>query len=356
MRKRLASLFVILIISTNYQNCGTGFRDNFERVSNSSDQQNRASHPTPTPVPALRTPTPTAISTSTPTPTPPAAAVKPGYDIFIVAGQSNSVGYGGGSFIDSSDSAELNQNIVQLGRFGDSNGKVIPLTTKLQHWDCQNPADCGIGFAPTFARHYVVNRLKTGRKVLLIPAGRGGTHSFLWDAAIYPAALNIPGGGVFQDSSMLLTDLISRIRIALNLPGENVLKGLLWHQGESDVLCASSTGTWCNILTPDASTYITRLSGIFALIRAEWREPIPIVVGKFVPNWEGADVALAVKTQFENALELQSISFSKCVQTDGLFSNSQAIDGNGDRIHFSAQSQITLGQRYFKAYLELVGN
>lgn len=281
-------------------------------------------------------------------------ALGPGYDIFIVAGQSNSVGFGLGPFLDPTASAELDQKIFQIGRLAESNLQVVPAADYLEHWFTTNGTQRGTGkgFGPTFARLYVAKVLASERRVLLIPAGVPGVASFQWDDVLTPAPSGRPD---FVDSKVFLSDLKMRIQIALSLPGGNHrVVGLLWHQGESDVPCLQPN-FWCHPLTPAAQVFSQRLRSVFEVLRAEGRHNFPIIMGTFVPTWDGemesSGPLLEQKKLIEDAILnlTTSVPSLGVIDVNGLRSNGDVGFGT-DPVHFSAQSQVDMGFRYFETF------
>lgn len=283
----------------------------------------------------------------------------PGYDIFVIAGQSNSVGYGGGTYLDGNATPERDAKIFQIGRYGANDGKVIPATDRLEHWvsqDANGNPTAGIGMGAAFARLYVKESMKPERKVLIVPAGYGGTSSLHWDREVDV----IPAEPNFQDGLMLTDDLVRRLKIALEQPGgTNRFKGLLWHQGESDVDCLE-VGIWCNGKTPTGTAYALRIKSILDYIRSQVPYKVPAIAGKLVPGWDGGGRPGAMDRKTEIEVGIASLpliaSPAQVVDTTGLVATSEAGVGSTDTIHFSAQSQIELGGRYFQAFKTLGGN
>ena len=269
----------------------------------------------------------------------PLLAGESGYDIVIVAGQSNAVGRGTGPFDDRFASTNIDARIQQLGRIGAENMQVIPIGyvsqgvkyDGLQHWGFGDSEDrrTRMGFALSFARMYVKKQLAPGRTVLIVPAAYGGTTIARWvnDSAELP----------------LYSDMVARTQAALALPGENRLVAFLWSQGEQDVL--NNT---------DPSVYRQKLIELFARLRTDLPQtrPYPIVAGRFVPTW------LATSTQKENIEKVilravRADLFAGMVSVQGLTSNLD--DGVGsDSVHFSAASQVTYGSRFYSAWRALV--
>lgn len=272
-----------------------------------------------------------------------------GYDIFIVAGQSNAVGAGQGEEVDPLARPEIDDKIDQLGRFSSDNFKIIPMGHQLQHWGCDQGV-CAVGFASSFARNYVQRSLGPGRRVLLVPAALGGSGSFQWDEVI--EKVSWPN---FQDSRVLLDDLTLRIRHLRALPGKNIFAGLLWHQGETDALCLTP-GVWCASLTQGVKGFSLRIQNLFRFLRQEAQTDFPILVGGFVPRWgQGSFRIWSSKQQIEGALQrlAQEIPRVGYVESRGLTSNAEVVRGSQDRIHFSAPAQIEFGRRYFQIFQSL---
>lgn len=151
-----------------------------------------------------------------------------GYDIFLIAGQSNTL-YGlpnsadtipdtGG--LDSTDS-----DIKQLGRFSPNTDIVMDGSEPLEHNTSHRLGH--VGWALAFAKWYKENILVSGRKILLVPCGVGAT-SF--------------SGNHWNEGDVQYEDLVARANTAKSIgSSSNTIKALLWHQGESDT--ASLTGT-----------------------------------------------------------------------------------------------------------------
>lgn len=287
----------------------------------------------------------------TPPPSSPTAA---GYDIIIVAGESNAAGRGAGTYSDSFSTSARNAKILQLGRYGAADHQPIPATDILEHWHTRDQDGnllVGVGMGAAFARRYVDSHLASHRKVLIIPAALGSAASFSWDNNFNSAPLNPD----FTDSTMLLDDLKSRVIAAKALPaGTHRVVAMLWHQGESDVSCLDVT-SWCHDLTSNEAAYLQRLKSITTALRNTAGTNFPLIIGKFAPSWV-QDAGSGPHAQvLENGFDLVSayITKSGTVSTEGLQSNSQAVHGSSDKIHFSAQSQIDLGARYHAVFKNL---
>ena len=154
----------------------------------------------------------------------------------------------------------------------------------------------------------------------LIPCAAGGSAIETW----------VPGGYHGQTRSHPWDDAIERTKAAMK---HGVLKGILWHQGESD-----SNETRADI-------YERRLHDLVERFRAELHSPdLPFVaaqMGKFKP-WSKHKL-LVDKAHKELPEKIRNTAF---VPANGL-------KHKGDFLHFSAEGSRKLGQRYAAAILGL---
>lgn len=114
---------------------------------------------------------------------------------------------------------------------------------------------------------------------------------------------------------------------------DGVLKGILWHQGESDCKPA------------EASKYQEGLTALIARFRKEFAAPdLPFIIGQLGQfegrTWSDARKQVDAAHQAIAAAD-PSVAF---VSSDGLSCNS-------DHVHFNAASQRTFGARYAEAFL-----
>jgi hypothetical protein len=236
-----------------------------------------------------------------------------GFDVFLLAGQSNSVGAGDSNdgFLD-----YTNPNILQYPSNGVYEKKIIvaqePLTHKV------SAASSKIGMHLTFAKNY---HKVTGRSVLLLPCAEGSTgfKNNRWN----------PGNDLYEYS-------INSILEVLNLNSNNSLKAILWHQGELD---AGST--------EDIAAFPSRLDAMITGFRTRLNSPnLPFILGELQPTYLAVTPpAMAINNHLKNTP--QRISNTFCVSSRGLTGN------NGEEIHFNAPSLRIFGKRYFDAYYGL---
>jgi len=235
------------------------------------------------------------------------------YDIFLIAGQSNThLGYGLDTLLDKAD-----PRIKQVGRLGDHNLRVIAAQEPLEHWTAVANS---IGFGLSFAKEYFKKYQKEGRRVLLIPCGRGSTGL---------------SAGHWNKGNELYNDAVDRTRYALSLNKENKLVAILWHQGESDI-------GWPG--------YQAALDSMIVNMRRDITggQDVIFLLGGMVPYWVEQD---------NNRKALQSI----IANTPQRISNTAFVnpyfpfvlkkqDSTVVPMHYDAACQRVLGMRYFTMY------
>lgn len=226
-----------------------------------------------------------------------------GFDVILVAGQSNAVG-NGASFDAQLDAVD--SRVWQWCASGAYSGQVIPALDPLYH---PSTLTGRIGFAVAFARLYAAS-IQQNRRVLLVPAAVSGT-AFTTGAGDWVAGA--PGGVLYEQAVSLATSAVGRL-------STNRLVGVLWLQGESD-----------GSLTQ--AQYETHLDALIAGFRA--RIPTAstswFVLGTMTPERQATQPAIHaahVATPVRNARA-------------ALFAGQPGYGNSGDTLHYSA-----LGQRY----------
>ena len=279
-----------------------------------------------------------------------------GYDILIVAGQSNAVGYGCGPATQLSNA--LDSRILQV----DPSGNIIPAPTDEKLWF--NPGHLnGIGFGLTFARLYA-QQISSQRKLIIVPVAYGGTSLMQWDDAV--DLITFAGGAA--DTTQLWDNMLSRTKAALAYQGaDNRVVGMLWHQGENDYSTIKGvTGTHglLHPWIPIVGTYESRFRNFVRYFRSSFANGanLPIVIGELGSFWSVADDAdpnSAVLNSF-NAM-LANVAATEgnmaIASSSGLVSNAvdncSLIGSTPDTLHFSSSSQVEFGRRYFAQFANL---
>ena len=231
--------------------------------------------------------------------------------IYILAGQSNMAGRGTVEAIDTI----TNPHIWMLNK----DTQWVPAKEPL-HFDKPKVAGVGPGFA--FANE--LSRADPNVMIYLVPCAVGGTRIDLWTPGAYDSATK----------THPYDDAIARIKKAMPY-GE--LKGIIWHQGESDCNPALSAG------------YETKLKELILRFRTALMKPkLPFVLGEiahFRPT-ENKD-----KTIVNQAIKTVAYTLPNCgyVATGGM-------QHRGDTLHFNSPSAREIGKRYAEVMLSLKNN
>lgn len=136
-------------------------------------------------------------------------------------------------------------------------------------------------------------------------------------------------------------------RMQQALSGNAVFKGIIWHQGESDQL---------------DSTYGQHLRNLIYDLRTALNTPeVPLILGGLSENNRPSAIAHNMRVSAETSnipwmTFISSVSPSMIVsraETEA-YKNDPAV-WHTDYTHFSAAGQIEFGNRYYQAYLNLLG-
>ena len=174
--------------------------------------------------------------------------------------------------------------------------------------------DCGMSFAK-----YVAKNISNDITIAILPTAVGGSSINYW---LNDSLFN----GV-----QLQSNLFEKIKLAQQY---GVLKGILWHQGESDA-------TKSNI-----PFYANNLKELFGIIRNKaGNQNLPIFVGELG--------AYSVKKETKKNWSIINKIIHKVANKDLNIYVIQTSDltPNNDNIHFDADSQRKLGQRYAETFL-----
>jgi hypothetical protein len=224
------------------------------------------------------------------------------FHLYLLIGQSNMAGRG----VVDAESKEQNPQIFML----DSNNQWMPATDPV-HFD--KPALIGVGPAISFAKGMLGNNKKI--KIGLIPCAVGGSPVSVWE----PGAFYAPNFHPYDDA-------LKRVRLAMQ---QGVLKGILWHQGESDNDSVH------------ASLYVEKLTTLINRLRTELHQPyLPFIAG---------EIGYFIKDDFINKVINQ---LPQQVLNTAVISAKNLTD-KGDQLHFDTPSARELGKRYAEAMKKL---
>jgi hypothetical protein len=229
--------------------------------------------------------------------------------LFLLVGQSNMAGRG---VIEEQDQ-KPHPRVLTLSKDLKWQHAVAPL-----HFD--KPGIVGVGIGGTFGRE--IAEVFPEATIGLIPCAVGGSPIDSWTkGAYYPPTKSHPWD-----------DAIQRAKHASQF-GE--IKGILWHQGESD----SKEGF--------AESYEGKLHLLIERLRAELNATnVPFIagqMGQFEERPWNEDKKLVDRAHHNIANRV----------TRTAFVNSDGLHHKGDEIHFDSASYRLLGHRYAQAWLEL---
>lgn len=171
----------------------------------------------------------------------------------------------------------------------------------------------GVSLGERFGECYAAAR---GVDVGLVCCADGGTTLEQWQP-----------GGVLYDHA------VSQTRIAMR---SGVLKGILWHQGESD--CPAGL----------AETYGERFLPILHGLRRDLdAEYVPFLVGGLGDFL--ADCTL--ETEDVASYPVVNAALRKIADTEPMvgFVSAEGLTSNPDNLHLNAKSLYTFGERYYEA-------
>ncbi|MBI5772110.1 MAG: sialate O-acetylesterase [Verrucomicrobia bacterium] len=246
----------------------------------------------------------------------PAASVKPAalppkqdFHLFLLLGQSNMAGRG---TVTPQDQVP-HPRVLMLNKAGEWVPAVDPL-----HFD---KSIAGVGLGRTFGLE--IANATPDATIGLIPCAVGGSPIDSWK----------PGALDNATKTHPWDDAIRRAKLALQA---GTLKGILWHQGESDSK---------RDLAP---AYAAKLADLIARLRTELAAPTaPFIagqLGKFAESpWD------EFKVQVDQTLRDLP---GKVPRT--AFVSAEGLQHKGDKLHFDADSYREFGKRYAAAYLKLV--
>lgn len=215
--------------------------------------------------------------------------------VYLLIGQSNMAGRGALSDI----KQDPDSTILML----DLNNNWVVGKDPL-HFD--KPASVGVGPGISFAKG--MQAAQKNIRVGLIPCALGGSPIKVWQ----PDAVYLKTFHPYDDA-------IARARIAMRT---GLLKGIIWHQGESDNDSSK------------AQSYLEKLQVLISRLRSDLGiSDLPFVAG---------EIGYFNKQNFIN---VQVNKLPDLVNRTAIVS-AKGLKDKGDQLHFDSQSARTLGERY----------
>ncbi len=224
------------------------------------------------------------------------------FHVYLLIGQSNMAGRGAPD----AESKQINPQILML----DSLNHWVPAIDPV-HFD--KPKAAGVGPAIGFAKEMLSNN--KNMRIGLIPCAWGGSPIKAWEP-----------GAVYLKVAHPYDDAVKRTKLAMQ---QGVLKGILWHQGESDNDSLH------------AAHYMEKLNTLVFRLRTDLQQPtMPFVAGE-IGYFNKTDYINPVINQLP-----QNVPYTAVVSAKGL-------TDRGDSLHFNTASARELGKRYAQAMKRL---
>ncbi len=298
-----------------------------------------------------------------------------GYDLVLLAGQSNAVGRGlAGTYSFTPAQIAAQPRVFETVRTYDSatdpiwkyltqgTFQIIQASEPLMNDTNLEDVAGRIGFAYSFSLLLASQESDPARCVLIIPAARSGTSVLAW---------NLIDRQYAGDLAFFYLDMISRTNLALSLLPNSKVAAFLWLQGEADSLNLASLDTpdpsRIASLMPNVTTYQTQLATVMAQMRTDIG-CVPAMLGNLAPSFisnYSTDQAIEAyaetsKRQVETAIQAvanaDSCKKMVVVSSAGLLTNAQQVATTAvypDYTHYSATAQIMLSHRFYRAYATL---
>jgi hypothetical protein len=227
-------------------------------------------------------------------------------EVFLLLGQSNMAGRG---VVEEQDRQPL-PRVLMLNKTMEWVPAIDPV-----HFD--KPDIAGVGLARSFAK--VLAASDPNASIGLVPAAFGGTSLEEWKV----------GGKLYEEA-------VRRAKFAMRT---GKLRGILWHQGESDAGKKEL-----------ASSYRQRFAAMIAQLRTDLGEPaVPVVVGQL---GEFLSEGATPRSPFASLVDEQLAAIPLLVPRSA-FVSSNGLTSNPDHLHFDARSQREFGRRYALAFLSI---
>lgn len=227
--------------------------------------------------------------------------------VFLLAGQSNMAGRG---FVEPQDTIPSDR-VLTINK----KGEIIVAKEPIHFYESSELGlDCGLSFGKAMLKH-----IPDSISILLIPTAVGGSRVSQW----------------LDDERhrkvRLLTNFKKKVALGKTY---GQIKGILWHQGESD---ANQV---------DVPFYKDRLSELFSEFRQLVDdEQLPVLVGELG--------TYAHRKDYEFSLQInEQIKLLTTTDANAICVKSSDFDRSGYNGHFGSESQRTFGHRFAEEYIK----
>jgi len=227
--------------------------------------------------------------------------------VFILAGQSNMAGRG---LVEPQDTIP-NERVFTINK----NGNLIIAKEPLHFYEpSMTGLDCGLSFGKALTR-----LIPDSISVMLIPTAVGGSSISQWL------------GDSTHRNVKLLTNFKEKAEIGMNY---GQIKGILWHQGESD---ATSAGT--------IEIYENQLKKLIELFRNEVVNlSLSVLIGELGSFPDNNDGWQAINEKIREYAKSDSNAY--IIRTDDL-------KDKGDKVHFNSEGQREIGRRFAEEFIKM---
>ncbi len=237
-------------------------------------------------------------------------------DLYLLIGQSNMAGRG---VVEPQDTVPF-KNVLTLTK----DFKWVPAQDPI-HFDKKM---AGVGLGRTFGIE--MQKLNPESKIGLIPCAVGGSPIDSWKSeAIFMGTDKHPWD-----------DMVERLEFALQY-GE--LKGVLWHQGESDSKLE---------LAPYYGQKFKQL--VSRLRKLSGNPELPFVAGEMVRKFQSYNGKKFKDEVIYPMMVMKAIKVIAKEDSNMEFVGSKGLTDRGDEIHFNSESYRELGKRYARAMRKLL--
>lgn len=280
---------------------------------------------------------------------------KKSIDVYILAGQSNAVGFNNAALyeggVENFSSKFIQDSRVLLWAGSNARADFANKWSSLQIGVSEIAVDAAYkhAFGPEIGFAKTMTAKMPGRQIAIIKYAVGGTgiaRSSDYNDYIpslkdyYDKGINWHYPEANRKAGALYTNLFENIAAAIDslkkLNYSCNIAGFIWMQGEHEA----------GISATMASDYKDLLLHLFSSVRKDLNQPeLPVVIGQVNSNtWAFGHLARQRQAEY-----CATDPHSKLVTTTDLSRN-----GNGDTAHFNAEGMLLLGERFAEQMLLLL--
>lgn len=233
-------------------------------------------------------------------------------DIFVIAGQSNSAGYGKDPIF---DPPELGVHLLKNSGDWDLATHPMNESTKTIHEENTEASNPGHSPYLSFAKYL---KRELGYPIGLVQAALGGSSLSAWNP---------------EEDGVLYRSMLKTINSL-----DSGIKGLLWYQG-----CSDAAESLCD-------TYLDRFKHLVSALRSDVKDDtLPIFtfqLCRFVtPSTQQSDIFWSIVRESQRQAALEILNLYVIPTLDSTLS---------DLIHISSSSNMVLGERLAKTVLNKI--